>query len=104
MDESALKSHMRGSKHKELAAFIAERSVPITQYMSSNTASSSSTDNPGPLTSHRLDSSPLVLDASAETPSSCTSLKQTLVPSCIPKEETIYSCRNVAERLHSLLV
>jgi len=93
MGESALKSHMRGSKHKELAAFIAERSVPITQYMSSNAASSSSysTDNPGPLTSHGLDSSPLVLDASAETPSSSTSLKQTLVPSCIAKEETLYS-------------
>ena len=29
------RSHRRGSKHKELAALIAERSVPITQFMSS---------------------------------------------------------------------
>ena len=94
---------MRGSKYKQLAAFIAEQSVPSTRYMSSNAASSSGTDNPGPLTSCVLDSSPSVRDASAETPSSCASLTQTFVPSCMVKEETLYSCRNVAERLHSLL-
>ena len=66
-------------------------------------ASSSGTDNPGPLTSCGLDSSPSVRDASAETPSSCASLKQMFVPSCVAKEETLYSCRNIAERLHSLL-
>ena len=43
------RSHRRGSKHKELAALIAERSVPITQFMSSKATSLSSSDKPGPL-------------------------------------------------------
>ena len=54
--------------------------------------------------SRGLDSSPLVHGASAETASSCASLKETLVTSYIAKEETLYSCRNIAERLHSLLI
>ena len=89
MGESALKSHMGGRKHKELAALIAERSAPITQFMSSNAASSSSSDKPGPLTSRGVDSSPSVRDASAETPSSSASLKETLVSSYVAKEETL---------------
>ena len=76
MGESALKSHVRGRKHKELAALIAVWSAPITQFMSSNTASSSSSDKPGPLTSRGLDSSPSVRHESAETPSSSASLKK----------------------------
>ena len=51
-----------------------------------------------------LVSSPLVHDASAETASSCASRKETLVTCYIAKEETLNSCRNIAERLHSLLV
>ena len=89
MGESALKSHMRGRRHKELAALTAERSAPITQFMSSNAASSSRSDKPGPLTSHHLDSSPSVHDASAETPSSSASLKEMLVLSYMAKEETL---------------
>ena len=54
--------------------------------------------------SRGLDSSPLVHGASAETASSCASLEETLVTSYIAKEETLCSCRNIAERLHSLLV
>ena len=80
--ESALKSHRRGSKHKELAAFkIAQRSAPISQYMSFNVtvASPSSSDKPGPLMSCGLDFSPSVRDASAETPSLSASLKEMLV-------------------------
>ena len=42
------RSHRRGSKHKESAALIAERSVPITQFMSSKATSLSSSDKPGP--------------------------------------------------------
>ena len=72
------RSHRTGSKHKELAALIAERSVPITQFMSSKAASSSSSDKPGPLMSCGLHSSPSVRDASAETPSSSASLKETV--------------------------
>ena len=45
------RSNRRGSKHKELAALIAERSVPIIQFMSSKAVSSSSSDKPGPLMS-----------------------------------------------------
>ena len=70
---------------------------------SSNTASLSSSDNPNPLMSCGLVSSPLVHDASAETASSCASRKETLVTCYIAKEETLNSCRNIAERLHSLL-
>ena len=72
------RSHRRGSKHKELAALIAERSVPITQFMSSKAASSSSSDKPGPLMSCGLHSSPSVRDASAETPSSSAFLEETV--------------------------
>ena len=72
------RSHRTGSKHKELEALIAERSVPITQFMSSKAASSSSSDKPGPLMSCGLHSSPSVRDASAETPSSSASLKETV--------------------------
>ena len=72
------RSHRRGSKHKELAALIAERSVPIIQFMSSKAVSSSSSDKPGPLMSCGLHSSPSVRDASAETPSSSASLKETV--------------------------
>ena len=89
MGESALKSHMGGRKHKELAALIAERSAPMTQFMSSNAPSSSSSDKPGPLKSRGVDSSPSVRDASAETPSSSASLKETLVSSYMAKEETL---------------
>ena len=70
--------HRRGSKHKELAALIAERSVPITQFMSSKAASLSSSDKPGPLMSCGLHSSPSVRDASAETPSSSAFLDETV--------------------------
>ena len=69
-------SHRRGSKHKELAALVAERSVPITQFMSSKATSLSSSDKPGPLMSCGLHSSPSVRDAGAETPSSFASLKE----------------------------
>ena len=72
------RSHRRGSKHKELAALIAERSVPITQFMSSKAASLSSSDKPGPLMSCGLHSSPSVRDASAETPSSSAFLDETV--------------------------
>ena len=72
------RSHRRGSKHKELAALIAERSVPITQFMSSKATSLSSSDKPGPLMSCGLHSSPSVRDTSAETPSSFASLKETV--------------------------
>ena len=72
------RSHRRGSKHKELAVLIAERSVPITQFMSSKAASSSSSDKPGPLVSCGLHSSPSVRDASAKIPSSSASLKETV--------------------------
>ena len=72
------RSHRRGSKHKELAALIAERSVPITQFMSSKAASSSSSDKPGPLVSCDLHSSPSVRDATAKIPSSSASLKETV--------------------------
>ena len=89
MGESALKCHMGGRKHKELAVLIAERSAQITQFMSSNAASSSSSDKPGPLTSCDLDSSPSVRDASAETPSSSAYLKETLVSSYMAKEDTL---------------
>ena len=89
MGESALKSHRRGSKHKYLAALITERSAPISQFMSLNAASSSSSDKPGPLMSCDLDSSPSVRDASAETPSSSASLKKTLISSYMAKEETL---------------
>ena len=57
--------------------------------MSSKAASSSSSDKPGPLMSCGLDSSPSVRDASAETPSSSASLKETLVLSYMAKEETL---------------
>ena len=80
---------MRGRRHKELAALIAERSAPITQFMSSNAALSSSSEKAGPLTSRGLDSSPSVCDASAETPSSSASLKERLVSSYMAKEETL---------------
>ena len=76
------RSHRRGSKHKELAA-------PLTQFMSSKAASSSSSDKPGPLMSCGLDSSPSMHDASVETPSSSASLKETLVSSYMAKEETL---------------
>ena len=72
------RSHRRGSKHKELAALIAERSVPIIQFMSSKAVSSSSSDKPGPLMSCGLHSSPSVRDASAETPSSSAFLDETV--------------------------
>ena len=72
------RSNRRGSKHKELAALIAERSVPIIQFMSSKAVSSSSSDKPGPLMSCGLHSSPSVRDAGAETPSSFASLKETV--------------------------
>ena len=72
------RSNRRGSKHKELAALIAEWSVPIIQFMSSKAVSSSSSDKPGPLMSCGLHSSPSVRDASAETPSSSASLKETV--------------------------
>ena len=72
------RSHRRGSKHKEFAALIAERSVPITQFMSSKAASLSNSDKPGPLMSCCLHSSPSVHDATAETPSSSASLKETV--------------------------
>ena len=72
------RSHRRGSKHKELTALIAERSVPITQFMSSKAASSSSSDKPGPLMSCGLPSSPSVRDARAETPSSSAFLEETV--------------------------
>ena len=72
------RSNRRGSKHKELTALIAERSVPIIQFMSSKAVSSSSSDKPGPLMSCGLHSSPSVRDASAETPSSSASLKETV--------------------------
>ena len=49
--------------------------------------------------SRGLVSSPLVHDASAETASSCASLKEMLVTCYIAKEETLNSCRNIAERL-----
>ena len=52
--------------------------MPITQFMSSKAASSSSSDKPGPLMSCGLHSSPSVRDASAETPSSSASLKETV--------------------------
>jgi len=57
--------------------------------MSSKAASSSSSDKPGPLMSCGLDSNPSVRDASAETPSSSASLKETLVSSDMAKEETL---------------
>ena len=52
--------------------------MPITQFMSSKAASSSSSDKPGPLMSCGLHSSPSVRDASAETPSSSAFLEETV--------------------------
>ena len=52
--------------------------MPITQFMSSKAASSSSSDKPGALMSCGLHSSPSVRDASAETPSSSAFLEETV--------------------------
>ena len=57
--------------------------------MSSKAASSSSSDKPGLLMSCGLYSSPSVRDASAETPRSSASLKETLASSYMGKEETL---------------
>ena len=51
--------------------------MPITQFMSSKAASSSSSDKPGLLMSCGLHSSPSVRDASVETPNSSASIKET---------------------------
>ena len=40
MGESALRSHMNGKKHKELASLIVEGSTPITQFISASNTSS----------------------------------------------------------------
>ena len=80
---------LQKSQERELAALIAERSAPITQFMSSKAASSSNSDKPGLLMSCGLHSSPSVRDASAETSSSSASVKETLVSSYMAKDETL---------------
>ena len=77
MEEAALKSHMKGSKHVELMRKITECSkttLPITNFMNvEDTASSSKKAN----------------DTNTGTPKSSASVKDTLVSSFLSTEETL---------------
>ena len=97
MGESALRSHMNGKKHKELASLIVEGSTPITQFISASNTSSKAISSSS--------SVPSTSGGNLAAPKSSDPVRETLVSSYLAKEDTLKAeirwTLHVVEKHHS---